>query len=99
MLDLGALVRYMGAHFNAANWTCPSDDITAHLPRFNVPAYPYSYTINYLLDSTISRAPANGNNSRKWLLNSQTMKIARIRSNAEVCMALEESQATINDGV
>jgi prepilin-type N-terminal cleavage/methylation domain-containing protein/prepilin-type processing-associated H-X9-DG protein len=98
-LDRGALVRYMGGHFSAPIWTCPSDDITAHLPSFGVPAYPYSYTMNYLLDCTISTAPANGANSWMWLLNSQTMKIARIRRSAEVCMVLEESQATINDGV
>jgi prepilin-type N-terminal cleavage/methylation domain-containing protein/prepilin-type processing-associated H-X9-DG protein len=95
-LDRGALVRYMGGHFNPANWICPSDDVTAHKPSFGVPAYPYSYTMNYLLDCTLDKAPANGMTSWLWL--GGTMKVSRVHRNAEVAMVLEESQATINDG-
>jgi prepilin-type processing-associated H-X9-DG protein len=95
-LDRGALVRYMGGHFNAANWICPSDEANLHPPAFGVPAYPYSYTMNYALDSMLDKAPANGAQSVEYL--GGIIKMTRVRRSAEVCMVLEETEATINDG-
>jgi prepilin-type N-terminal cleavage/methylation domain-containing protein len=46
MTDSGTLVKYMGKHFVAANWICPSDDVSV---RKTTPSYPFSYDMNMMV--------------------------------------------------
>jgi prepilin-type processing-associated H-X9-DG protein/prepilin-type N-terminal cleavage/methylation domain-containing protein len=104
-LDNGALVKYMGSHFNSANWICPSDDVLTHQSlgtesllitgsSVAVGAYPYSYSMNYLLSDELALAAPQ---SYSWMGN-QVVKIGSIRQSSETVMIIEESAATINDG-
>lgn len=100
-LDNGALVRYMGKHFNPNNWICPSDD-----PSFRVhgivnakfgsslPQYNYSYTFNSMLCNNSDQC--EGNNF-VWVGN-EVMKMPRVRHPSDCIMFLEESMQTIDDG-
>jgi prepilin-type N-terminal cleavage/methylation domain-containing protein len=95
-LDNGALVKYMGRHFNPQAWTCPSDDPASHLATYTLvpgvyPHYPYSYTMNYLLDSTY-----DSSGSTAWM--GGVMKISRIHHAAATIMMGEEATSTVNDG-
>jgi prepilin-type N-terminal cleavage/methylation domain-containing protein/prepilin-type processing-associated H-X9-DG protein len=104
-LDNGALVRYMGSHFNPANWLCPSDDPSTHASlgsytllvtgsNVTVGAYPYSYSMNYLLSDEIAiTAP----DTYQWL-GYKVIKATSIRQASTVFMMVEESPYTINDG-
>ena len=101
-LDEGAIVRYMGSHFNAAAWTCPSDSASSHLGFYDpgtggssssssgnaYPHYPYSYTMNFLLDSNLNAS---------WMGGS--MKMARVKHSSDTILMLEEGAATVNDGI
>jgi prepilin-type N-terminal cleavage/methylation domain-containing protein/prepilin-type processing-associated H-X9-DG protein len=103
-VDNGAIVKYMGTHFNPANWICPSDDIASHAvlgnysmlngPNLFVPAYPYSYVMNYLLSDQLQAAAPL---SYAWI-GSHEVKFASIRQSSGTVMMLEESAWTINDG-
>jgi prepilin-type processing-associated H-X9-DG protein/prepilin-type N-terminal cleavage/methylation domain-containing protein len=104
-LDNGALVKYMGNHFNAANWICPSDDVSTHqklgsatllVTGTSVPvgAYPYSYCMNYLLSDRIQIAAPQ---TFAWMGN-RTVKTTSIRQSSTTVMMVEESSSTINDG-
>jgi prepilin-type N-terminal cleavage/methylation domain-containing protein/prepilin-type processing-associated H-X9-DG protein len=53
--DEGALVQYLGGHFNPKLYTCPSDIPENH----RVLEYPYSYTANYNMFKK-DRSPGNG---------------------------------------
>jgi prepilin-type processing-associated H-X9-DG protein len=91
----GSTGIYQGS-FNAALWTCPSDDGSTHYSRFGGPTtanplYPYSYTMNYLLESYLD-SYANV----AWM--GGVMKMARVRHSSNCIMMLEEGSATINDG-
>ncbi len=94
--DQGALVQYMGSHFNAAVWTCPSDPVAAHKVNSvgsTVCAYPYSYTMNIFLSCEI------GPGSGAYAYMGHNVKMAGVRHSSDVIMMLEESEATINDGM
>ncbi len=104
-LDNGALVKYMGNHFNPQNWICPSDDVSTHqtlgsLPQYptgaTVPAgtsYPYSYTMNHVLSD---RLPLTDSNALAW--TGGALKMSSVKHSSETIMMLEESSTTINDG-
>ncbi len=95
-LDNGALVRYMGSHFNASSWICPSDDTSVHHGN---PVYPYSYTMNWMLSSNIlNEAQAYGDPLATWIGNT-TPKFTNVRHPSETILMLEEGQASINNGV
>ena len=95
-LDNGALVKYMGGHFNAANWLCPSDDPTVH-PVVNMYGvnitYPYSYTMNPILQDVDTAGF-----SYLPYLGGQVMKSTRVAHASNCIMMLEESELSINDG-
>jgi prepilin-type N-terminal cleavage/methylation domain-containing protein/prepilin-type processing-associated H-X9-DG protein len=87
---------YQGS-FNAALWTCPSDDPASHLARYggdstDYPSYIYSYTMNYVLESDLDQGWAD----TTWM--GGVMKMARVRHTSNCIMMLEESSSTINDG-
>jgi prepilin-type N-terminal cleavage/methylation domain-containing protein len=95
-LDNGALVKYMGKHFSAGVWTCPSDDPNSHLAVYTLvpgvyPHYPYSYSMNYLLDSTYD---ATGPTA--WM--GGIVRIAHVRHASDTVMMGEEAVSTLNDG-
>jgi prepilin-type processing-associated H-X9-DG protein len=95
-LDNGALVRYMGKRFDAKVWTCPSDDPASHLALYTLvpgayPRYPYSYSMNYLLDSTY-----NSIGPTAWM--GGVVKISKVRHSCSTIMIVEEAASTINDG-
>ena len=95
-LDRGALVKYMGKRFNSSNWMCPSDT-SPHLAIYaggppNFCKYPYSYTMNYLLDCKI----VAGSDIAKYV--GGPMKISRVRHPTECALMAEESEQTANDG-
>jgi prepilin-type N-terminal cleavage/methylation domain-containing protein/prepilin-type processing-associated H-X9-DG protein len=92
-LDNGALVKYLGGHFNAANWTCPSDDPTVHTGS---PPYPYSYTMSMIMSSNFLNEA--GSNAASWFGN-KAVKNTSIRHPSETIIVLEESQASVNDGM
>jgi prepilin-type N-terminal cleavage/methylation domain-containing protein/prepilin-type processing-associated H-X9-DG protein len=106
--DDSPLAKYMGhvptltsansSAFNAALWTCPSDDVTEHNAYWSngvavqgtsssFPHYPYSYTMNYLLDCNIGR------------YGGTVYKISQVRHSADCVMIVEEGKSTINDGI
>jgi prepilin-type N-terminal cleavage/methylation domain-containing protein/prepilin-type processing-associated H-X9-DG protein len=89
-LDNGALVKYMGNHFNANNWICPSDDISVH------PQYPYSYTMSMIMSSNILNEA--GGNLPSWIGN-KIPKLTSIRHPSTTVIMVEESQASVNDGM
>ena len=91
-LDNGALVKYMGGHFNANTWICPSD--TPSVRYKGPPVYPYSYDMNSLLDNNLDQSEGND----YTYIGSQVMKMTRIRHTPNVIMMLEESSLTIDDG-
>lgn len=91
-LDNGALVKYMGKHFNPNNWICPSDNTTV---RFRgPPAYNYSYSMNtFLVNNLLVCEP------EKYAWNgNQIMKLTRVRHPTNCVLMLEESFQTIDDG-
>ncbi len=95
-LDNGALVRYLGKHFYPQAWTCPSDDPGSHLALYTLvpgvyPHYPYSYAMNYLLDSTYDSVGPTA-----WM--GGVVKISRVRHSSATIMMVEEGASTINDG-
>jgi prepilin-type N-terminal cleavage/methylation domain-containing protein/prepilin-type processing-associated H-X9-DG protein len=103
-LDDGVLVKYQGRHFYPAVWTCPSDDAASHLAFYDpatggatlsgtgaYPHYPYSYAMNYLLDS----AYQNMQNAA-WM--GGAMKLSRVAHSSDTVLMAEESSSTINDG-
>jgi prepilin-type N-terminal cleavage/methylation domain-containing protein/prepilin-type processing-associated H-X9-DG protein len=96
-VDHGALVKYMGNHFNAAIWTCPSDDVTTHVKVSSFGGtctYPYSYTMNYFLGCELAQQDANS----FAFIDSENAKMSRIHNPSNKVMMLEESALTINDG-
>ena len=100
-LDSGALVKYMGRHFVAATWQCPSDDVTAHIQltsyygstpvNFN---YSYSYVMNFILSDKVGIASPD---AIAWM-SGQIAQLHRVHSPSSTIMFLEESERTINDG-
>jgi prepilin-type N-terminal cleavage/methylation domain-containing protein/prepilin-type processing-associated H-X9-DG protein len=95
-LDNGALVKYMGGHFNPNNWICPTDNVAAHqMMTINGVSlnYPYSYTMNTILQDVdtvgFSYLP---------YLNGQVMKSTRVAHASSCIMMLEESELSVNDG-
>ena len=87
--DGGALVQYMGGHFDPAVWTCPSDPVDAHQDH---PAYPYSYAMNFLLAARPFDPVA------LIFLDGKPVVRQGIRFPSTTVMVLEESPASINDG-
>ena len=94
-LDNGALVKYMGGHFNANNWICPVDDVNIRFQTPNPPKYPYSYDMNFLLGSNL---PAYDDGSALPYIGNQPIKMTRITHSSSVIMMLEESPLTLDDG-
>lgn len=95
-LDDGALVKYMGNHFNSANWICPSDNPNVHPSQSSAGVtfnYPYSYTMNPLLQSIDTTGF-----SYSAYLGGQPMKSTRVAHSSNCILMLEESEVTINDG-
>jgi prepilin-type N-terminal cleavage/methylation domain-containing protein/prepilin-type processing-associated H-X9-DG protein len=89
--NLGALTKYMGRNFSAGTWVCPDDDPTSHVYVTGTSnlRYPYSYTMNYFFDNSLS------------LINYASipaLKMSQVRNSAHCCMVLEEGPSTINDG-
>lgn len=93
-LDHGALVKYMGTHFNANNWICPSDPIAIHKSSATIPTYPYSYSMNSLLDDRLAAVVSIGG---AWLGN-PPMKLPRIHNPSTTALMIEESELSIDDG-
>lgn len=100
MQDMGALVRYMGNHFNPINWICPVDDVVYH-PGYAIGTdYPYSYTMNVYFDNALDQ-PINANvmGGPESAYMNGVIKQSRVRHPSSVAMVLEESGMSINDGV
>ena len=98
MQDMGRLVKYMGQHFNPAVWICPADDPTTHGSIAPQLVYPYSYTINVYFDCDLDKATtAVGGPEAQYM--GGVIKLARVRHASNAVMFLEESPASINDGV
>jgi prepilin-type N-terminal cleavage/methylation domain-containing protein/prepilin-type processing-associated H-X9-DG protein len=101
-LDHGALQKYLGRtstnglgkQFNTALWTCPSDNVTVRRTDGVPPSYPFSYTMNGLLDDHIADIDAG---AYQWF-NYQIPQYSRVRSPSTTIMLLEESSLTVNDG-
>jgi prepilin-type N-terminal cleavage/methylation domain-containing protein/prepilin-type processing-associated H-X9-DG protein len=101
-LDHGALQRYLGntstnglgRQFNKALWTCPSDDTSVRRTDSGPPSYPYSYTMNFILNDHIADIDAYC----YQYLHYQIVQYGRVRSPATTIMMLEESSLTVNDG-
>ena len=91
-LDNGALVKYMGGKFNANNWICPSDDRDVHAGS---PPYPYSYTMSFPMSSNF----INENSTGATWFGSKIAKYTSTRHPSETVLMLEESQASVNDGM
>ena len=95
-LDNGALVKYMGNHFNANNWICPNDPLSVHptvtLNGVNI-TYPYSYTMNTILQDVDTAGF-----SFYAYLGNQAAKMTSVRHSSNCIMMLEESELTVNDG-
>jgi type II secretory pathway pseudopilin PulG len=92
--DQGALVPYMGNHFNAAVWTCPSDPVSMHKQySASQGPYVYSYSMNYLLSCMV-----NPNDGGMGSYMHRVARMASIRHSSDVIMMAEESETTINDG-
>jgi len=92
-LDNGALAKYMGNHFNANNWICPSDDVSVHQGN---PPYPYSYTMSMIMSSNILNEA--GGNLPTWIGN-KIPKNTSVRHPSTTIIFVEESQASVNDGM
>jgi len=90
--DQGALVRYMGKHFNANNWICPSDNVSIR-PRNN-PPYAYSYDMNMMLANNLD---ATDTNALAWI-GGKVMKLSRVRHPSTTLLMQEETSLTIDDG-
>ena len=91
-LDNGALVKYTGGKFSAPVWTCPGDNVDAHLSHGSFPAYPYSYTMNVLLNCRIDVTSEGG----QWVR--QAVRVARVHNPTAVPLFVEESEQSIDDG-
>ena len=92
-LDNGALVKYMGGHFNPNSWICPGDTVTVRYK--GPPVYPYSYDMNFLLGNNIDQYQ---DGSVIPYLGGQVIKMVRIKHPSNCIMMLEESSLTIDDG-
>jgi prepilin-type N-terminal cleavage/methylation domain-containing protein/prepilin-type processing-associated H-X9-DG protein len=84
-LKEGALVRYHGGQWNDALYTCPSDIVDNH----RVPAYKFSYTVNWNICLYTPRIPLRKN---------YPPKITQIRSSARKILLIDESWETLDDG-
>ncbi len=92
--DMGALVQYMGNHFNPAVWLCPSDDPAGRADIVSNQPYNYSYTMNSLLSCWQGAINAGAST----YLGSTHPGLAHMQHASEVVMVLEESSFTVNDG-
>jgi prepilin-type N-terminal cleavage/methylation domain-containing protein/prepilin-type processing-associated H-X9-DG protein len=99
-LDNGALVRYMGRHFNPNAWICPVDDAslrfrgTVNAGAGQTPQYNYSYTFNSMLPNNEDQCEPNN----VLYLGGTVAKLARVRHPSNCVMFIEESIETIDDG-
>jgi prepilin-type N-terminal cleavage/methylation domain-containing protein/prepilin-type processing-associated H-X9-DG protein len=99
-LDNGALVKYMGRHFNANAWICPADDPSLRFRGAVVgsananPQYNYSYTFNSMLPNNEDQCEDNN----VLYMGGQVMKLPRVRHPSNCEMFIEESIETIDDG-
>jgi prepilin-type N-terminal cleavage/methylation domain-containing protein/prepilin-type processing-associated H-X9-DG protein len=99
-LDNGALVKYMGRHFNPNVWICPVDDpslrfrgsVNAVFPA--TPQYNYSYTFNSMLANNEDVCESNN----VAYMGGTVMKLPRVRHPSGCEMFIEESIETIDDG-
>ena len=107
-LDNGPLVKYMGQHFNANNWLCPSDnqvrfhgtyDPTGTYPAGQWPSaypqYPYSYSMNIMLVNDLVEA---GQTVELAWMGGQTAKLASVRHTSTTVIMMEESFQSLDDG-
>ena len=96
-VDRGALVKYMGSKFVANVWICPSDDVSVHAKWGGSPpyAYPYSYTMNYILSCNVQNEAST---AFTWIGN-KTAKYTNIHQSSTTVLFMEESQDSINDGI
>jgi len=92
-LDNGALVKYMGGHFNVNSWICPDDNPAVRYK--GPPVYPYSYDLNFILGNNIDQYQ---DGSVIPYLGGQVMKMSRVKHPSSCIMMLEESSLTIDDG-
>jgi prepilin-type N-terminal cleavage/methylation domain-containing protein/prepilin-type processing-associated H-X9-DG protein len=81
--------------FNPNLWTCPSDVTSVHLNVIAGTGYPYSYSMNYLLDSNYENYAGAGTAA----FMGGVVKMAHIRHSSDLVMMAEESSATIDDGL
>jgi prepilin-type N-terminal cleavage/methylation domain-containing protein/prepilin-type processing-associated H-X9-DG protein len=86
--DQGALVPYMGNHFDPGIWTCPADEPALHH------GYPYSYTMNDALACQLDNYDPNAFAQ----IYNRIAKMTAIRASSAIVMVLEESPYTMNDG-
>jgi prepilin-type processing-associated H-X9-DG protein len=93
--DMGALVRYMGKHFNPEVWICPSDSPEVHHTWLTSGPYklqyPYSYSMNWML-SCYSPQYDSG------YYNGNPSKMVNIKHSSTTVLMIEESELTIDDG-
>ncbi len=96
----GALAKYMGmSHaFSAKPWTCPSDDVSSHKAVSTNPYgglfYRYSYTMNDQLGCFLNLTSPNV----YGYYNNHVARASSIHHPEDVCLMLEESERTLNDG-
>lgn len=96
MIDQSPIQKYMGKHFTAPIWTCPSEvDPSLHYKWNGTYNYPYSYAMNHILDCNLG----DFDGSAKTWIGGQVAKMARIHSPSTTIMMAEESEIAINDGV
>ncbi len=87
----GSSVSIPQGSFNAALWTCPSDDPMSHT-NILATRYLYSYTINYLLESN-----ADAYTDLTWM--GGVAKMSRVRHPSDTILMVEEGSQTIDDGL
>jgi prepilin-type N-terminal cleavage/methylation domain-containing protein/prepilin-type processing-associated H-X9-DG protein len=94
--DMGTLVQYMGGHFSAAVWTCPSDPIQTHHIWATYLGFNCQYSYSYSMNSFLTPFPNDANTIAYF--NGATARMVKIRHSSDTLMMVEESQQTIDDG-
>jgi prepilin-type processing-associated H-X9-DG protein/prepilin-type N-terminal cleavage/methylation domain-containing protein len=100
----GALVRYMGGHFIAEAYQCPSDVMDSHQKRFDTKAGHswgtplFSYSVNNYICFRVDNPPPTDPAQLALQLAREKMVVTQIKKSWQKILFVDESSETIDDG-
>jgi prepilin-type N-terminal cleavage/methylation domain-containing protein/prepilin-type processing-associated H-X9-DG protein len=105
----GGIAEFLddGGPTTSSVWMCPSDDPDAHLMRAagNVAAYPYSYSVNFVICTYFNLQWVSGGRLNEWptTLDSsgrraRTMSLSQVKQPESKILIIDENSDVADDG-